>query len=119
MFDVVKYCNEHFLLRHAKSRGIRVAVSTVMYNAVHVEVETVKLRYTVLCNELRDGRIPLTHPSTKASSQHCTLSLIALRGAHKNFGTPMTVGVVCAVTVLLLERLLCGSVRWSDVSAAS
>ena len=36
---------------------------TVMDDSVHIKVKTVEFWNTVLCNELRYGRIPLTDPA--------------------------------------------------------
>ena len=42
----------------------------VVDNAVHVEVEAVELRDAVLCDELRDRRISLRHPSEEFRDTH-------------------------------------------------
>jgi hypothetical protein len=49
-------------------------VSAVVNNAVHVEVEVVKLGNAVLSNELRDGRITLREPSEELGDTWMSLS---------------------------------------------
>ena len=43
-------------------------MSAVVDNAIHIKIERVEFRYPILCNELRDGGIPLTHPSEKLNN---------------------------------------------------
>ena len=38
-------------------------MGAVVDDAVHVQIKTVELWDAVLCNELRDSRIPFAHPS--------------------------------------------------------
>jgi hypothetical protein len=45
-------------------------VGTVVNDTIHVEVETVELGYSVLCNELGDGGISLGKPSEKLGDTH-------------------------------------------------
>ena len=81
MFDVIKYTNKHLLF--AKAEGYIFAcilMGTVMNDSIHVElgnsqrmkaadssgatyVKAIELRYSVLCDELGDGRISLGEPS--------------------------------------------------------
>jgi hypothetical protein len=49
-------------------------VSAVVNNAVHVEVEVVKLGNAVLSNELRYGRIALREPSEELGDTWISLS---------------------------------------------
>ena len=92
MLDIVEDGDEHLVLGHAKCWRVRVIVSTVVYDAIHVEVQAIEFRDTVFCDELRDRGIPLAHPT----AAHM-LALIATRGLHqrtnKNLGTPIAITV--------------------------
>jgi hypothetical protein len=51
-------------------------MSAVVDNAVHVEVEVVKLGNAVLGDELRDGRIALREPSEELGDTWMSLSVV-------------------------------------------
>ena len=45
-------------------------MSTIVYDAIHIEIQIVKLRYPVLRYKLRDCRIPLAHPAKEFRYTH-------------------------------------------------
>lgn len=49
---------------------------TVVYYAIHIEVEVVELRYAILRNELGDRWIPLTHPPEEFRDTHSDVTLV-------------------------------------------
>jgi hypothetical protein len=64
VLDVVEYLDEHFIFRDALvDGGIGIVVSAVVDDAIHVQVEAVKLGDAVLSDELGDGRITLREPA--------------------------------------------------------
>ena len=70
MLDVVEDSNKHLLLGHAKGCIVGVFMCTVVDDAIHVQVEAVELWYPILCDQLRDGRVPLAHPSEEFRDTH-------------------------------------------------
>ena len=70
MLDIVEDRDKHLVFRHPESGRVRVLMRAVVDNAVHVEVEAVELGDAVLCDELRDRRISLRHPSEELRDTH-------------------------------------------------
>ena len=63
--------DKHFIFRHTKGDGIRLIVSTIMDDAVHVKIQTVEFWDSILGDELRDRRVSLRHPSEELGDTHC------------------------------------------------
>ena len=65
-------------------------MGAVVDDAIHVEIETVKFRYPILGDELRDGRISLAHPTNLVSTS-CDEPGDGDEAPYhrKNLGTPM------------------------------
>src|SRR5271170_1589986 len=72
MLNVVEDLDKHFIFRHTKGDGIRLIVSTIMDDAVHVKIQTVEFWDSILSNELRDRRVSLRHPSEELRDTHCS-----------------------------------------------
>src|ERR1700733_6022795 len=72
MLNVVEDLDKHFIFRHAKGDGIRLIVSTIMDDAVHVKVQTIEFWYSILSDELRDRWVSLRHPSEELGDTHCS-----------------------------------------------
>lgn len=70
MFYVIENRNEHFVFSHAKRRGIGVLVSTVVDDAVHVKIQTIKLGDSILSNQLGYRRVPLAEPPEEFGDTH-------------------------------------------------
>ena len=45
-------------------------MGAIVYDAIHIKIKTVKLRYAVFSNELRNRRIPLTQPAKELWDTH-------------------------------------------------
>lgn len=70
MLNVVEDGDKHLLFCHSKHGVVGVLVRTIVDNTVHVQVKTIEFRDAILCNQLRDCRIPLAHPSEELGDTH-------------------------------------------------
>lgn len=52
MFNIVEDGDKHLVFRHSKGRRVRVLVSAIMDDSVHIEVETVELWNPILRDKL-------------------------------------------------------------------
>jgi hypothetical protein len=42
----------------------------IVNDPIHIEVQCIEFRYPIFCDQLRDGRVPLTHPSKELGDTH-------------------------------------------------
>jgi len=82
--------------------GVGVAVRAVMDDAVHIEVEAVELGDSVLCDELRDGRIALREPAEKFGN---TCLVLACAYLEAKADVPMAATAVCRARVRLRRQI--------------
>ena len=60
----------NILSGHSEGRRVRVFVGAVVNDAIHIEVEAIEFRYSVLRNELRYSGIALAEPSAVPPISH-------------------------------------------------
>jgi hypothetical protein len=90
MLNVIEDGNEHFVLGHTECWGIGIAVGTVVYDAIHVQlvhqafspwvyldvahldayIEAIEFGYAILRNELRYRGVSFAHPSEELGDTH-------------------------------------------------
>lgn len=70
MLDVIEDCDEHLVFGHAEGGRVGVFVCAIVYDSVHVEVETIKFGNAILGDHLRNGRVPLAEPAEKFGNTH-------------------------------------------------